>query len=48
MPECDRLRRLQMGKAGEDCRGVFVSAADQRPLKRLQSSFRPIQRIAHP
>ena len=48
MAEGDRLRRLQMGEARHDGRGVFFGAVDQRRLQVAQHRLQPVDRVAHP
>ena len=46
--EGDRLRHLEMGKAGHDGGGVALRLDDERPLKRLQVPLEPVDGVAHP
>ncbi len=48
MAEGDGLRRLQMGEARHDGRGIFVGAIDQRGLQVGQHRLQAIDRVAHP
>ena len=48
MAEGDGLRRLQMGEARHDGRGIFVGAIDQRGLQVGEHRLQAIDRVAHP
>jgi len=48
MPECDRLRRLQVREAWHHRAGMFGRAVDQGAHHVLDLPRKPVDRIAHP
>ena len=48
MAEGDRLRRLQMGEARHDGRGIFLGPVDQGCLQVLQHGLDAVDGVAHP
>ena len=48
MAEGDGLRRLQVGEARHDGRGILLGAIDQRRLQVAQHRLQPVDRVAHP
>ena len=48
MAQRDRLRGLQVGKAGHDAARMLAGAGDQRDLQRLQPGIGLVHGIAHP